>query len=60
MRKKSPRWQTGRSHLGPWGVSWRRGPKAFSKMVSVLRGDRTKSLSYGFIASPLVYITKKY
>ena len=29
-------------------------------MASVLRGDRTKPLSYGLIASFVVYITKKY
>ena len=60
MREKSPKWRTGGSHPGPSGVSWKRDLKAFSKMASVLRGDRTKPLSYGLIASPVVHITKKY
>ena len=56
--KKYPRWQTGGYHSGPSGVSWKRDPKAFSKMGSVLLGDRTIPLSYGLIASPVVYSTK--
>ena len=48
---QNPRRRSGGSHLDPFWVTWKWGPKAFYKMASVLQGDHTRPLQY-----PLVHI----
>ena len=39
-------------------VQSKQGPKAFCKMASVLQGDHTKPLRYGFDCKSSIYVTQ--